>query len=134
MTIERSQLTWSKLTPTPVCAYHVRSDAHLVYWNGVAMVRASALIITASVWGLSYPSPKMHASAYEEFKRACMLEAFGKVKWRSTELSDARSYHMRLTKWINKENSRFLKDLESGYSLREALEWFHSENETQIHD
>ena len=128
----RPQMTWSRLTPIPVTAYHPQSDSHIAYWNGIGMVRASALLIVNGAWGLSHATPKMRRAAYDEFRRAYKLGAFGDVRWGWDD--SPQGYSAGLVRWICKADARFLQDLAQQYTVQEALGWFRAELETAIDD
>jgi hypothetical protein len=130
MTTERPQLTWSRLSVTPVLAYHPRSHSHIAYWNGVGMTRSHALLLVNNQWQISYATPKMRELAYQEFLRAYDMGAFGSVDWRWEKNSNA--YLMGLVRWITKDDTQFFHRLHESYSVQAALRWFSPENESII--
>lgn len=133
----REESAWSLLTPTPVCLYHPKSDAHIVYWHGVGMSRSSALILMCQIWGLSYPTEKMKRAALEEFTRAYYLGAFGDVDWETSFRGNNPSYyHNRLLNWMfkNKDANSVALELRSCYTIQKAMEWFCSDNERTLDD
>jgi hypothetical protein len=134
MTTHDSLITWSRLSTVPAVAYHPHSHSTIVYWCGVGMVRASALLVTGSQWGMLWPSPKMKHMAYHEFLRAYRLGAFGSADWHKyiDNLSDA-DYHSYLVKWMTRENKDQMTDLAKSYTIQEALSWFSAAN-TQVID
>ena len=134
MTTHESLRTWSLLSPTPAVAYHPRSHSVIVYWNGVGMVRESALIVASSQWGMMWASPKMKVTAYHEFLRAYRLGAFGDADWRKyiDNRSDA-DYHSYLVKWMTRDNKELMTELVGDYTVQQALSWF-SSNNTQVID
>ena len=118
-------LSWSILAPTPQCYYHTASQQHIVYWQGIAMLRAHAMIIIQSNWLGAYPSPTMKTSVYDQFKKAYLLGAFGEVNWDFTLKSmDANTHITQLRKWVTKHNKELLKDLKEKYTIQEAMSWF----------
>ena len=132
MTIDRPQLTWSKLTPVPVTAYHQRSHSHIAYWNGIGMTRSHALLLVNGNWGISYATPKMKRLAYAEFLRAYEMGGFGDVKWGWEQSADG--YISGLVRWICKNNHSFFMELVQQYTAQEALAWFTSDRESIIDD
>ena len=135
MTTHESLRTWSLLSPTPAVAYHPRSHSVIVYWNGVGMVRESALIVASSQWGMMWANPKMKVTAYHEFLRAYRLGAFGDADWHNyiDNRSDA-DYHSYLVKWMRGENKDLMTDLAKSYTIQEALSWFSAANTQVISD
>ena len=138
MTTHETLSTWSRLSLTPACAYHPRSDSHLVYWQGIAMVRASALLCMSMIWNAQHPSPKMKQMAYQEMVRAYRLGAFGDVNWDAYLRYDndgdpAGRYLSYLSKWLRKRDANVFAELRESYSVQEALAWFSPENE-QVFD
>jgi len=134
MTTHDALITWSKLSITPAVAYHPRSHSTIVYWNGVGMVRESALIVASSQWGMLWPSPKMKHMAYAEFLRAYSLGAFGSADW--SNYIDNRSdtdYHSYVVKWMTRDHKALMTDLVNTYKIKEALSWFGADN-TQVID
>jgi len=134
MTTHDALITWSKLSITPAVAYHPRSHSTIVYWNGVGMVRESALIVASSQWGMLWPSPKMKHMAYAEFLRAYSLGAFGSADW--SNYIDNRSdtdYHSYVVKWMTRDHKALMTDLVNTYTIKEALSWFGADN-TQVID
>jgi hypothetical protein len=134
MTTHDALITWSKLSTVPAVAYHPRSHSTIAYWNGVGMVRESALLLASSQWGMMWPSPKMKHMAYAEFLRAYTLGAFGTANW--DQFIDNRSqedYHGYLVKWMTRENRELMTELTTSYTIHEALEWFSAAN-TQVID
>ena len=132
MTTHESLITWSKLSTVPAVAYHPRSYSTIVYWCGVGMVRASALIVASSQWGMLWPSPKMKHMAYAEFLRAYRLGAFGDADWHN--YIDNRSdhdYHSYVVKWMTRDHKDLMTELTAAYTVQEALEWFSAAN-TQV--
>jgi hypothetical protein len=133
----REEAAWSLLTPTPVCLYHPKSDAHIVYWHGVGMSRSSALILMCKIWGLSFPTLKMKTAALDEFTRAYYLGAFGTVDWESSFRGTTPAhYHNRLLSWMyrGKDGTALVEELKRCYTVQEALEWFCSDNERTLDD
>lgn len=124
---------WSMIDPRPGFYYHPRSDTHLCYWQGVAMVRSHALMIVAGAWEMMYLNDRMRNAAYDEFKRACRLGAFGNVDWLSYS-EGAYGYHARLVRWLTKRNPNLLTQLRDDYTIKHALEWFRSDNEQVLDD
>ncbi len=131
---QRHQSTWSKLSPVPTMHYHPQSASHIVYWNGVGMVRSTALILLGSWWGVMWPTPKMQEKSYDEFIKAYRLGAFGDVMWNEVIPSNPKKYFALITKWVtaNPETMPYL--LKEQYSFQEALAWFKTSNETVIED
>jgi len=135
MTTHDALITWSKLSTTPAVAYHPRSHSTIVYWNGVGMVRESALIVASAQWGMMWPSPRMKYMAYAEFLRAYRLGAFGTANW--DQYIDNRSqedYHGYLVKWMTRDNRELMTELTSSYTIHEALNWFSADNTQVISD
>jgi len=135
MTTHDALITWSRLSPTPAVAYHRHSHSTIVYWNGVGMVRESALILVSSQWGMLWPSPKMKHRAYAEFLRAYSLGAFGTANWDNyIDNRSGEEYHSYLVKWMTKDHPELMTELMSSYIIQEALEWFSAANTQVISD
>ena len=134
MTTHDSLITWSKLSMTPAVAYHPRSHSTIVYWNGVGMVRESALLLASSQWGMLWTSPRMKHMAYAEFLRAYNLGAFGTANWDGyIDNRSQEDYHGYLVKWMTKDRTELMTELTTSYTIQEALEWFTAAN-TQVID
>lgn len=125
--------SWSILSPIPQCCYHAPTRTHLVYWQGIAMIRVHAMILVQESWLQSWATPEMKVAAFNEFKRAYLLGGFGSVRWRMVDLTPD-TYMMRLRKWILKNNSEFYADLIKNYSIKDAMTWFIENNEELITD
>lgn len=134
MSNQRHQAAWSKLSPVPTMHYHPPSASHIVYWNGVGMVRSTALILLGTWWGVMWPTPKMRDKSYEEFIKAYRLGAFGDVEWDNIIPRDPKQYYALITKWINKHQDQPPHQLKEQYTFQEALAWFKTDNETVIDD
>ena len=115
---QRHQAMWSKLGPVPSMHYHPHSASHIVYWNGVGMVRSTALMLVGARWNFMWPTPKMKTKSYEEFVNAYRLGAFGNVNWDDVIRADPHPIH----------------ELVKQYTVQEALSWFKTANESVIED
>jgi hypothetical protein len=128
-------LAWSLIDPRPIFFYHPRSDSHLVFWQGIMMTRDYALMITGREWRLNRINLKMHRNAYAEFIRAYRLAAFGSQHWDSIIAEkNPHGYYALLQKLLLKRNPNLLTDLAKQYTVKQALEWFRSDNEQVLDD
>jgi hypothetical protein len=126
---------WSLIDQRPIFFYHPRSDAHLVFWQGIMMTRDYALMITGREWRLNKISLKMHRNAYAELIRAYRLEAFGHQQWDAIlNEVDHRRYYGLIRRFLLSRNPNLLTDLKKQYTVKQALEWFQADNEQVLDD
>jgi len=134
--IMRNELiSWSILAPTPQCYYHKPSNSHIVYWQGVAMTRAHAMILVQELYLGAYATPLMKISAYNELKRVYHLGAFGHQNWEwALRESNANDHLTRLRKWLQKHNPKLFTDLLNSYDIKTAMSWFTKDYEQVLDD
>jgi hypothetical protein len=136
--IMRSDIVaWSLLAPTPQCYYHSASDSNIVYWRGIAMAKTQAMIIVQEKWLQSYASPEMKKGAYNQFKQAYYLGAFGPVDWTyslTNTILDANSHLFKLRKWIKKQDPAGFIELTKNYDIKTAMSWFTKDYEQILND
>lgn len=121
----RSEAAWSYLDPKPICLYDPKYDAHLAYWNGIAMTRTYALMIYSTTWLQIYPTDTQRQAAFDEYNRIYRMGGFGTRAW-DTQIGN-RSYHgfyNYLASLICKKDSKFLTNLKEQYHAKQALGWF----------
>lgn len=130
-------VAWSLLAPTPQCYYHTASDSNIVYWRGIAMAKTQAMIIVQEKWLQSYASPEMKKGAYNQFKQAYYLGAFGPVDWTyslTNTILDANSHLFKLRKWIQKQDPAGFIELTKNYDIKTAMSWFTKDYEQILND
>lgn len=121
----RSEVAWSYLDPKPMCLYDPKYDAHLVFWNGIAMTRSYALMIYGTIWcNIYYPDSQKFA-AWEDYQRIYRSGGFGTRAWDT--LLD-KKFHTEmiptLTRYIAKGDATFFAKLKEKYTAKEAMTWF----------
>ncbi len=126
----RSEAAWSYLDARPVHLYDPKFDAHLTYWNGVAMTKTYALIIYSLVWLKTNPTITMKKFAWEEYNRIYRSGGFNTREWDSI-LNNIYNYnfHNHLIQFILKKDSKFFNRLSEQYTAKQALEWFYPSKE-----
>ena len=111
---------WSTMDPSPVIFYDKKNDAHLACWNGLLMTHKQALVIASSIFYNIWPSPKMKASIFEEFKRLYYSNAFGTKSWDTVERGADNHF-----KYLHVKIFQHFKDkLENKYEMQDVLKWF----------
>lgn len=125
----RSEVSWSYLSPRPMFFKNEEYDAHICFWNGIAMTRSYALIITGLVWNNIYPSQSMRTVAWDEFVKVYSLGVFEDYKWDNYVSTFKPSHHNYLMQLIGKNNPKILTDLAANYSPQTAFSWFLSDKE-----
>lgn len=120
----RSEVAWSYLDPKPMCLYDPKYDAHLVFWNGVAMTRSYALMIYGTLWCNIYYPESQKIAVWEEYQRIYRSGGFGTRDW-DTLLEGKSHLEMTptLTRYIAK-NTKFFTILKEKYTAKESLAWF----------
>lgn len=121
----RTELAWSLIDQKPVFLYDPEYDAHLVFWNGVAMTRSYALLIYSKVWCEIYPSPSQKSTAWREYIQVYRSGAFKTKAWDNLILN----YHpdVMINQFISflvMNDPKFLIKLKEKYTAKEALSWF----------
>lgn len=129
-------VAWSLLAPTPQCYYHTASDSNIVYWCGIAMAKTQAMIIVQEKWLQSYASPEMKKGAYNQFKQAYYLGAFGSVDWTYSliHIVDETSHLHKLKIWLEKQNPKIFDSLTEHYDIKTAMSWFTKDYEQTLDD
>lgn len=121
----RSEAAWSYLDPRPVCLYDPKYDAHLAFWNGVAMTRSYALMIYGTAWCNIYYPESQKKAAWDEYQTIYRSGGFGTRAWDSLlENKSHIDFHNSLTSFIVKKDSKFFQKLKERYTAKEALAWF----------
>ena len=137
VTIMRNDIVaWSLLAPTPQCYYHTASDSNIVYWRGIAMAKTQAMIIVQEKWLQLYASPKMKKGAYNQFKQAYYLGAFGSVEWTYSLTHNVdENLHLRKLKiWLEKQDPAVFNGLTENYDIKTAMSWFTKDYEQILND
>lgn len=126
----RSDAAWSLLDPRPHFIYYPKYDAHIVYWNGIAMTKAYALMIYSSYWLKSYSTRSQKLAAAREYKKIYLAGGFGHQNWDQI-IEEKLPYGMvnYLVKEICRNSPKFLIDLVDRYTAAEALNWFMTHRE-----
>lgn len=128
--------SWSLMSNTPLCFYYKEYDAHLVYWGGVVMTRAFAIIIYSQVWLNMSPPPSLKLHAYNEYNRLYRTGLFGHQNWDTVFEKYGETYNMHnylVNQICLKTNTqKFFTDLKKKYKSSEAFSWFMSSRETVI--
>ena len=129
--IIRSEAALSCISDIPQFFYHKPSGVHIVFWFGLAMTRSQALMIVAEKYEISYLNKAMKHSAFEDFKRAYLLKAFGNVDWSRTLNSISPDNHFnKLRDKVNKCAENFGKDNAfNRCTITQAMQWFDVDNE-----
>lgn len=134
----RSEISWSYISDRPVFVYDTHYDAHLCYWNGVAMTRAYALIIIGSAFFGIFPSASQRAAAWKDYLRVYKSGAFATREWddivHGNNYNFEYNFHQRLMNWITKSNSKFFVELRNKYTPQQALSWLKSSSELVAND
>lgn len=125
----KSELMWSKLSPTPIVSYDQHTDSYLCCWNGVVMTRTYALLITSIVWFECYSTETVKMAAYNEYLKAYKSNAFQTKEW-DIILQNNNHHNMvsYLTSLIVMDDREFLKNLKIQYTPQQALNWFNPSN------
>lgn len=128
----RSEAAWSYISPIPIQIYDKKFDAHLVFWNGVAMTRTYALLIYSQLWLNIYPTLSLKKAAYEEYDKIYRAGGFHTRDWDSL-LGMIFDYNLQthLIRFLNNKDSKFLTKLTEQYSSKDALNWFVPSKEIQ---
>lgn len=128
--------TWSLMSDTPLCFYYRDYDAHLVYWGGIVMTRALAILIYSRVWLNMTPSSSLKSHAYNEYNRLYRTGMFGHLKWDSVfeRYAQNRNLHDYLMNMIiqKTDTNKFFVNLKDRYDPSVALAWFMAERETVV--
>jgi hypothetical protein len=123
--MRKEQLAWSLISPTPQCFFHIPSNSYIVYWQGVAMSKAQAMIIVQQQWLETYATPSMKEAAFFHFKTAYLLGAFGNVDWNYSLMHfDGRQHITKLQQWLIKHDKNLFAKLTASYDIKTAMSWF----------
>ena len=68
----RSEAVLSYISDQPYAFHHTPSDTHVVFWMGLGMTRAHAMMMIANWKELSFIKDTTIQAAYEEFKMMTM--------------------------------------------------------------
>lgn len=121
----RSEAAWSYLDPRPICVYDPKFDAHLVYWNGVAMTRSYALMIYSINWMNFYPPESQKFAAWKEYNKIYRSGGFLTRTWdHVVDTYDHITFQPILANYLNKKDPKFLYNLKSKFTAQEAFNWF----------
>lgn len=120
----RTELAWSLIDQKPVFLYDPEYDAHLVFWNGVAMTRSYALLIYSKVWCEIYPSPSQKHAAWNEYLKIYRSGGFKTKTWDVIVRYDHDVMTNRFISFLTKNDPKFLIKLKEKYTAKEALSWF----------
>lgn len=128
-------LSYSILSPAPVCCYVPSAAAHVVYWRGLFMTRAHAMILVQENWIGAWPTPEMKEGALRELRRVYKLGAFGTYQHRDTiDSISGHDYMTCLRKWILKQDAHLITGLMEYNTIQDAMSWFLEENVIVITD
>lgn len=121
----RSEAAWSYLDPRPICLYDPKYNAHLVYWNGVALTRTYALIIIETVWMNIYPTDHQRQVAWNEYQRIYRSGGFQTRSWdKIIDNQDYYQFYRKFIQYICAKNTKFFSNLKEQYDAKTALSWF----------
>lgn len=127
-----SAQAWSLIDKKPVSVYSTKYDAHLVYWNGIAMTRTYALLIISTEWMKMYHTASVKEAAWKEYNRLYRLGAFGHYDWDATiSRVSFHSFIGYLTNQITK-NDTMIDELLLLYTPQDALMWLDPVSERKI--
>ena len=116
----RSEAMLSFVSDQPYAYHHLPSNTHIVFWLGLGMTRAQAMMMIANWKELSFIKESTILAAYEEFKMAYIHRAFGDVDWRyRLDLGAGPHYHW-LSHKVNRKLSEF--DFNNNFVKRHTLE------------
>jgi hypothetical protein len=116
---------WSFISPVPFNMYIKKHDAHITYWNGVAMTQTYARMIVGTLWLNIYYAETTKISAFREYNKIYRAGVFNTRSWDYIidEKSSDNMVNMFI-KFINKKDASFFLKLIEKYSPQETLEWF----------
>ena len=121
----RSEVAWSYLDPKPMCLYDPKYDAHLVFWNGIAMTKSYALMIYGTLWCNIYYPESQKIAAWDEYQKIYRSGGFGTRDWDSLlERKSHLDFVNTLVNFIAIKDTNFFKKLKENYTAKEALSWF----------
>ena len=75
----RSEAMLSFVSDQPYAFHHLPSDTHIVFWMGIGLTRAQALLMISNWKELAFIKPSSVRAAYTEFQLAYISNAFGDV-------------------------------------------------------
>jgi hypothetical protein len=78
----RNEAAFSVLSDVPQPFYHVPSKTHICFWMGLGMTQAQAMMFIANYKELAFINNSTMTAAFNEFRHAYILGAFGEVDWR----------------------------------------------------
>ena len=131
-----SEAAWSLIDNRPIFLYVESRDAHVCYWNGVAITRTYALLIYYTQWLNLYPTESMKMPAWCEFQRLERMNIFGNgQRWVEVMYyQTSANFHLTLTQLISGGNSNsFFDDMRQKHSASSAILWFHPDREIIKH-
>jgi len=119
------QAFWSLISPTPFNMYVESHDAHLTYWNGVAMTQTYARMITGTIWFNLYYDESSKLAAFNEYNNKYRSGAFKHRAWDNiVDTKEHNSMLTALTKYLVMKDTVFLINLRKQYTPQQALAWF----------
>lgn len=114
-----SVISWSLITEMPVLCYIPSIDEYVVYWDGFAMSRSSAMVIALEAFGI-YHGPAVYSEVNSEFRRIYAAGAFGNVQWDNV-VKNVLHYH-------RKQRTTHAQELAKKYKVYEVFSCFTAEN------
>lgn len=113
-----AELSWSKLTPSPVIKHLKEHDDLIVFWNGVILPYDMAHCIAAEYIGV-YVSKNVHQALNTRYKRLYYSNALGTRNWDHIveQNSDLYTY---LRSQVYEHMQKYCKHM----SKKEVMAWF----------
>lgn len=131
--------THSLLSPYPSIGYHLPSDSWVVYWGGIGMTRANALIILALIFDSQNISDRMLSYAIKDLARAYYLKAFasdpdvqaaGPFRAPASAEYANRKWHIRQHDQLH--SAGIVDAIRNTHTPQQALSWFLEKNAVQL--
>lgn len=114
----RAEHSWSLIDPKPVIVYLSKHDEYIVYWNGIAMTHAQALMMSMEYCGI-YPTPEMKTALRKTYEKLYYAGAFNTRTW-DRQVENSEGVYSMQKRWMQEHLAKVVKDKDP----KEVLGWF----------